>query len=211
MTSRSDSRQPQSGFTLVEVLVTLVIVALVSGVVFGSLQQVFDARARLRPYLDNSEEITLGSDWFRKTVQALLADYEDGQHLFAGSVKDLSGLAGSPLLGPPGTPTSFRWQIKQNTEEDRTVLEYQENSRAVPILSWAGQDGAFTYYAEDGKWHNSWPPRDIDQGKSIPQLPQLVRFSGMAGGLALTIVAAPHASRVAPRPPPPLLSDRRVQ
>jgi general secretion pathway protein J len=201
----------QSGFTLVEVLVTLVIVAMVTGVVFGSLQQVFDARARLRPYLDSSEEITRGSDWFRKTVQALLADYQDGEHLFTGSVKDLSGLTASPLLSSPGTPTSFRWQIKLDADADRTVLEYQEAGKTVAILRWTGQEGAFAYYAEDGKWHTSWPPTDTDQGKTLPQLPQLVRLSGKAADSALTIVAAPRASRVAPLPPPPILGERRVQ
>jgi general secretion pathway protein J len=211
MTGRSAIPPSQSGFTLVEILVTLVIVAMVSGVVFGSLQQVFNARARLRPYLDNSQEIALGADWFRKTVRAMLADYDDGVHLFSGSVKELSGLTASPLLGPAGTPTSSRWQFKQDAGQDLTVLEYQENNKTVQILKWAGENGVFAYYAEDGKWHTSWPPQDVDQGKAIAQLPQLVRLSAMAGGLVLTIVAAPRAARIAPRPPPPLLGERRVQ
>ena len=189
----------------------LVIVAMVMAVVFGSLQQVFDARARLRPYLDNSAEISQGSDWFRKTVQGLLADYQDQQHLFSGSIKDFSGLTSSPLLGSPGTPTSFRWQVRQKPDEDLMVLEYQEAGKIVPILRWAGQDGGFTYYSEDGKWHVSWPPTDIDLGKTVPQLPQMVRLSGKGAGSALTVVAAPRATRVTPLPPPPMLGERRVQ
>lgn len=205
------SQQRQTGFTLVEVLVTLVIVALVSSVVFGTLQQVFNARARLRPYLDNLQQIALASDWLRKTTQAALADYDDGAHRFTGSTRGFSGLTGSALLGPPGTPASFAWKITQDEGNDATVLEYRENDKAVPVLRWAGDDRVFAYFAEDGKWHTSWPPRDVDQGRTMAQLPLLVRLAGIANGLQLTIVAAPRASRVAPKPPPPLLGERRAQ
>jgi prepilin-type N-terminal cleavage/methylation domain-containing protein len=37
----------QTGFTLLEVLVTLVLLSMVAAIVFGSLGQVLDARARL--------------------------------------------------------------------------------------------------------------------------------------------------------------------
>ena len=60
------------GFTLVEVLVTLVLLSMVAAVAFGSLRQVLEARERLRPYLDRSQETTLVSGWFRQTVQALI-------------------------------------------------------------------------------------------------------------------------------------------
>jgi prepilin-type N-terminal cleavage/methylation domain-containing protein len=205
-------RHSQSGFTLVEVLVTLVIVAMVAAVAFSSLGQVFEARTRLRPYLDESEQTTLVADWFRKTVQALIGDYEDGPHRFAGSATEISGLTGSPLMGPPGTPTSFRWLVKYDAARDVTVLEYQEQSaQALQIFSWAGRAGAFAYYAEDRKWHLGWPPGDTDQGKLIPQLPQLIRLSGMAGGLLPNIVAAPRASLLSPLPPPPLFGQRQVR
>lgn len=201
----------QTGFTLVEMLVTLVIVAMVAGVVFGGLQQVFNARARLRPYLDNSEQTALIAEWFRKTLQALIADYNDGQHPFAGSMRELSGLTGSPLLGSPGTPTSVKWEIKRNEEQDITVLEYKESNKTLRIMTWSGQGGAFAYYTDDGKWSADWPPPDTAQGKSVPQLPRLIRLSGMAGGSPLTVVAAPRASRVAPQAPPPELGVRRSQ
>jgi len=204
--------QSQSGFTLVEVLVTLVILAMVAAVAFGSLGQVFEARARLRPYLDESAQTTFVAEWFRKTVQALMADHEDGPHRFTGSAIEISGLTGYPLVGPPGTPTSFRWRVKYDAARDVTVLEYQEQgAQPLQIFSWVGHDGAFAYYAEDRKWHPGWPPGDTDQGKASPQLPQLVRLSGIGGGAMPNIVAAPRASPFAPPPPIPLLSDRPVR
>src|SRR5437762_9685573 len=92
----------QTGFTLVEVLVTLVLLSMVAAVVFGSLAQVLDARARLRPYLDRSEETVLTASWFRQTVQALIADYDTGKNRFIATSTEFSGLTASPLIGPPG-------------------------------------------------------------------------------------------------------------
>ena len=92
------SPRPEQGFTLVEVLITLVLLSMVAAVSFGSLRQVLEARERLRPYLDRSQDTTLAAGWFRQTVQALLADYDNGKHRFAGSASEISGLTASPLL-----------------------------------------------------------------------------------------------------------------
>ncbi len=54
----------QSGLTLVEVLITLVLLGMVAAVAFGGLRQIFEARIRLRPYLDLSQETTLVAGWF---------------------------------------------------------------------------------------------------------------------------------------------------
>ena len=185
---------------------------MVTVVVFGSLRQVFDARARLRPYLDQSEEMTLVVEWFRKTMQALIADYDDGPHRFAGTAVEISGLTGSPVLGPPGTPTPFRWLIKYDPEAGRTLLEYRED-RGTPlrILSWSGQEGRFSFFAEDGNWHANWPLSASAEAQTTFQLPQLIRLSGAPSIVLPTIVAAPRASRLPPPPAPPLLGERRVQ
>jgi len=86
------SKREQSGFTLVEVLVTLVLLGMVAAILFGSLKQVIEARTRLRPYLDQSEQTTMVAGWFRQTVQGLMADYDTGPRRFAATPKDFSGL-----------------------------------------------------------------------------------------------------------------------
>jgi prepilin-type N-terminal cleavage/methylation domain-containing protein len=195
--------QAQAGFTLVEVLVTLVLMGIVAAIVFGSLGQVLDARSRLRPYLDQSEETTLVASWFRQTVQALIADYDTGKNRFAASATGFSGLTASPLIGPSGTPTAFRWVLQYDPGRDVTVLEYAENpSNILQIARWNGHDAVFSYYGQDQQWRRSWPLPDLDQSGKSPQLPQLVRLGGLASDLFPTIVAAPRSSP-APRPLPP--------
>ena len=201
-----DGARHQGGFTLVEVLVTLVLLSMVAAVAFGSLRQVLEARDRLRPYLDRSQETTLVSGWFRQTVQASIADYDEGKHRFAGTASEISGLTSSPLVGPAGTPTAFRWAMRYDSVRDLTTLEYEESPKqTLRIAAWAGHDGAFAYYAGEQKWQPAWPPNDPDQGKSIPQLPQLVRLSGAPRDAVPMIIAAPRASHVAPQTPPDLL------
>jgi prepilin-type N-terminal cleavage/methylation domain-containing protein len=200
-----NTRQP-SGFTLVEVLVTLVLLSMVAAVAFGSLRQVLEARDRLRPYLDRSQETTLVAGWFRQTIQALIADYDQGRHRFSGTAREISGLTTSPLVGPAGTPTAFRWAISYDPTRDLTTLGYEERpGQTLRIAEWAGQAGAFAYYAGEQKWQPAWPPSATDQGKSISQLPSLVRLSGAPRDTVPLIIAAPRASPVAAQPPPNLL------
>jgi prepilin-type N-terminal cleavage/methylation domain-containing protein len=195
----------QTGFTLVEVLVTLVLLSMVAAIVFGSLGQVLDARARLRPYLDKSEETALVASWFRQTVQALIADYDTGKNRFAASANVFSGLTASPLLGPAGTPTAFTWALNYDPASDLTVLEYREKpSNTVEVARWSGKDAVFSYYSQDGEWRRVWPPTDLDASTTVMQLPQLVRLGGFPSELFPTIVAAPRAAPV-PRPPAPSL------
>jgi len=195
----------QAGFTLVEVLVTLALLSLLAVIVFGSLAQVLGARARLRPYLDRSEETVLVASWFRQTVQALIADYDTGKNRFTTTANGFSGLTASPLIGPPGTPTSFSWVLKYDPGLDVTFLEYGEKpSNTMQIARWSGKGAAFSYYGQDQEWRRAWPPPDLDASAARVQLPQLVRLGGLPGELFPTIVAAPRASAV-PRPLPPRL------
>jgi prepilin-type N-terminal cleavage/methylation domain-containing protein len=198
-----DTHEP-SGFTLVEVLVSLVLLSMVAAIVFGSLRQVIEARTRLRPYLDQSEQTTMAAGWFRQTVQGLMADYDTGRHRFAATSEGFSGLTVSPLIGPPGTPTAFRWSLRYDGANDLTVLEYDEaRSETMRVVDWAGSEGSFSYYGQDQEWHARWAsPEKPDQSQTIPQLPQLIRLGGLPHDRFPTIVAAPRGSPF-PRPLPP--------
>jgi prepilin-type N-terminal cleavage/methylation domain-containing protein len=195
----------QTGFTLVEVLVTLVLLSVVAAIVFGSLGQVLNARARLRPYLDRSEETALVAGWFRQTVQALITDYDTGKNGFAASANTFSGLTASPLLGPAGTPTAFAWALRYDGALDLMFLEYRETPHdTVEVARWSGKDAVFSYYGQDQEWRRVWPPTDLDKSATPMQLPQLVRLGGLPSEVFPTIVAAPRAAPV-PRLPPPSL------
>jgi prepilin-type N-terminal cleavage/methylation domain-containing protein len=200
----------QAGFTLVEVLVTLVLLSMVGAIVFGSLGQVLDARARLRPYLDQAGETALVAAWFRQTVQGLLADYDTGQDKFSATESGFAGLTASPLMGPPGTPTGFAWVLKYDAGRDISILEYTEKqSKSIPIARWPGKLGSLSYFGQDHEWRRQWPPPDLNQSER-PQLPQLIRLGGVPREVLPMIIAAPRAAP-ASRPLPPSLLGAVLQ
>jgi prepilin-type N-terminal cleavage/methylation domain-containing protein len=204
-----DEHDRQQGFTLIEVLVTLVLLGLVAATVFGSLRQVLEARVRLRPYLDQSQETALAAGWFRQTVHGLIADYPDAKDRFTATADQFSGLSASPLAGPAGTPAAFRWVLRYDADQDTTVLEYGEGSRTpMRIAAWPGRQGTFAYCGSDQKWRSDWPPAPSGETPvgTIRQLPALVRLGGIPPDVFPTIIAATLTSPL-PRPLPlPLLS-----
>lgn len=197
----------EAGFTLVEVLVTLALMAMVAAIVFGSLRPVFEARGRLRPYLDQSEETVLAASWFRQTVQSVIPDYPEAKDRFVASEAVFSGLSASPLLGAPGTPTGFRWELKYDPNADVTALVYAEGeAKSVRIASWRGRRGAFAYFGpDDRQWHPTWPvERSVQSAElaRLPQFPALIRLGGLPPEVFPTVLAAPRAapfSRPLPR------------
>jgi type II secretory pathway pseudopilin PulG len=207
----TDNRE-ETGFTLLEALVALVLFSMVVAIVFGSLGQVLDARSRLRPHLDQAEETALVASWFRQTVQALLADYETGKDRFAATADGFSGLTASPLIGPPGTPTAFHWLLKYDAGSNVTILEYAERpSNTIRVASWSARGIAFSYFGQEQEWYSIWPPADLEQSKGTPQLPTLIRLGGFASDLYPTIVAAPRSSAVPRTVPPNFLSGTYSQ
>lgn len=199
------SANEQAGFTLVEVLVTLVLLSMVGTIVFGGLVQVLDARTRLRPYLDQAEETALVAGWFRQTVQALIPDYNGGKDSFAATESSFSGLTASPLIGAAGTPTGFGWVLRYQAGPDVTILEYIEKpAKPLQIARWSGKAGSFSYFDRENEWRKVWPPPEVNQAAPQLQLPQLVRLGGVPHEALPMIVAAPRASPV-PRPQPSLL------
>jgi prepilin-type N-terminal cleavage/methylation domain-containing protein len=206
------SKREQSGFTLVEVLVTLVLLGMVAAILFGSLKQVIEARTRLRPYLDQSEQTTMVAGWFRQTVQGLMADYDTGPRRFAATPKDFSGLTVSPLVGPPGTPTEFHWSLHYDSANDLTILQYEEaRVKTIRIVDWPGAEDSFSYYGQDQERHTRWVPPEKAESQTIPQLPRLVRLGGLPRDQFPVIVAAPRGSP-SPRPLPfDLVSNASLQ
>jgi prepilin-type N-terminal cleavage/methylation domain-containing protein len=200
---RPEGSGRSSGFTLVEMLVTLVLLSMVVAIVLGSLRQVLDARTRLRPYLEQSEQTMLVAGWFRQTVQGLMPDYDKGSHRFTATTSGFSGLTLAPLAGPPGTPTVFEWSLAYDAVNDVTTLEYREqNAKAVRVAAWSGREGAFSYYDEKHAWGSRWePPDTADKSQTVPQLPALIRLGNLAAEVFPTIVAAPRATPF-PRPLP---------
>jgi prepilin-type N-terminal cleavage/methylation domain-containing protein len=175
-------RRGQSGFTLLEMMVVLVVVGLVSVSLFEALAQMGQVRDRLAPFLTASEREGPLNGWFRQAVNGLVADRVGGEHVLVGGANGFSGLTLEPLGADPGGPTPFQWALVYATSGDYTSLVYSgEGAPPREIRRWPGSKVSFSYLGPDLVWYDSWPPAL----KRARQLPAAVRLADPRTGFAL--------------------------
>ena len=180
------------GFTILEILVVLMIVAFISGILVTSFERVLDIRLRIASFLDTTETPTLVASWFRDSVGGLMADVKDGDDQFGGAQRRLTGLTVAPLNGPPGVPTRITWEIAYDRSEDRTYLRYQApDLQQMAVASWPGDRGDFQYCGPDFVCHSAWPPPT----GTASELPAFVILDAVKGSENWPVLAAPRSDR----------------
>jgi len=185
--SRPNRRTKQAGFTLVEVLVVLIMVAMISSVLFQALERAYRLQERFGTELFRVQQGQMATDWYRQTVQGLYPDHADGNNLFHGEDREFSGLSSNPLGDNYGTPTPITWKIRSNPQSGMTELIYVEDKREAPVLSWRGKQARFVYLDEQQATHDSWPP----PLGLFKQLPKQIQLQANDAGQSLIIVASP--------------------
>jgi prepilin-type N-terminal cleavage/methylation domain-containing protein len=195
------SRPLQTGFTLIEVLVVLIMTGTITGVLFQALERAYRLQDRFGVELLGAQQGQMTTDWYRQTVQGLRSDYPNGKNLFKGSEQEFSGLSDNSLGSQYGAPTPIRWQIRTNLSSGQIDLVYLEQDKETPILSWSAKGARFVYVDDQHTQHDTWPP----PFGQWPQLPKQIRVTTLGGkGFdPITIVASPISTAI----PPPRLED----
>jgi prepilin-type N-terminal cleavage/methylation domain-containing protein len=157
------------GFSLLEAMVTLVIVAMVMALLMQSLVYVLGVRERLLRHESEARISALHEQWFRESVAAALVDAHDGAQAFSGSDEGFALLGADALRS--GMCAVVEWRIKDNAGARR--LEYVEEGAATVVLSRGLEDARFEYRDRSGRWHTAWPAEDAPD----EHMPRLVRLS----------------------------------
>lgn len=175
------------GFTLIEVLVVLILVAMVSGILFQALERAYGLQKRFGTELFRTQQGQMVIDWYRQTVQGLYPDQAGGRNLFKGNDREFSALSVNPLGQDYGAPTAIRWSLRSNLDTGATELIYGESNDETPLIAWRGKEGKFIYFDAQQEPHDQWPP----PLGLFPQLPSQIQLSATDDSTPITIVATP--------------------
>ncbi|MEO5836893.1 MAG: type II secretion system protein [Thermomonas sp.] len=173
MATRSIHRRRHlAGFTLMEMLVTLILVSLTTMLMFQMLGSYRIANDRVKVQAGAIDRTALFSGWFRDSVHGL---FIANGLTFTGNADTFSGISLNPLYAQAGTPTPVEWRMVKDARQMSIV--YAENGRERWRQSFAGGEKIhFAYLDATGKQVDSWPPR---LGKrdpvSLPAVVMLVR------------------------------------
>jgi len=163
------------GFSLLEALVTLVIIALVVALLMQGLLQVLAMRTRLAAHDTRVTAALLHERWFRDSVGAAVADVAQGIAPFRGDASSVRMLSAAPLLDDGLVPVE--WRIERSA--DGVALIYAQGERELTVLAEGLVDAGFDYLGSDGGWHEQWPLDAATAAAvpaSTPPLPRALRL-----------------------------------
>ena len=191
------------GLTLIEMLVTLVIVALVAAILAQALQQLARVERLLEGGQLRSVAEGLRADWVRSALDSLVPGTVEGERL-QGDERELQGYSTDVPARPAAGLALLRLRFRTDNTSRTTQLELLPAARGfedvppVILLSWAGTAGRFRYLDQQGQWSERWPPA-LATGALAPRapapqrLPRLIVLETGLDGQHL-VVASPHAS-----------------
>lgn len=169
------------GFTLMEMLVTLVLVSLVSTLLWQALAQAARIEAQLADTRVLGEREALQRAW----VQQALAG------VASGPLGDRAGLEGredrleSYTTMPPWPVASGLERMvlllrpdDRSGSQQTTLLAQREAAEPVPLWRWEG-NGRFEYLDPENRWQPQWPPGTT----GAPALPRAIRLLGPREGV----------------------------
>lgn len=195
-----------AGFTLLETIVTLVVVSMIVVVLMQALQQALGLRTRLLRHEREVRTAVLQEQWFRDSVASAVADLPDALGVMDGSADSVSLVTAAPLSGPG--VAKVHWSLRP--VRGGVSLEYDEAGAApITVLPGPLRVAAFDYLDADGEWLREWKVPEVaaaaaSANEMVPmevpdQMPRMVRLQATtdAGDTLLWLVPI----KAKPRPP----------
>lgn len=162
------------GFTLLEMLVTLAIVAMVSALLWQGMHQVLRVERLLQRSGVEGQLQVVRREWLRGLIQASLVEQRGKALQFTGEAQrltvasaealDMRGLgAGRLELLIDTDPRTGLQRLLMSSLKDPGDPFAPAPAAPVELLSWSGKPGRLQFLDTAGRWHDRWPPAALPQ------------------------------------------------
>ena len=167
-----------AGFTLMEMLVTLVIFGVVSSLLWQALGTLARIETRLADARVFAARDALQAEWVRQSLQGLMNGPRRDAFRFSGNARSLSGYTTMPPWPGSGGPERFQLELVESDGGRTTLLARRQGFTGATVLwSWEGA-GSFSYLDQEGAWQSEWTRRP--EGEVL--LPRAIRLLGPGSG-----------------------------
>ena len=175
------------GFTLMEMLVTLVLFGLVSSLLWQAMGSLQRLEVRLADSRLFAADAALHGEWLRQTLRGLMTGAEGDPFHFSGTSVQLRGYTSMPPWPNSSGPEPIELLLRAEAGGQTLLIARRPDTESKEWQLWEWQgEGVFSFLDRQGSWHDTWPP-PLGQW---PSLPAAVRLLGPPGGLILVAVPA---------------------
>ncbi|MDR7334711.1 prepilin-type N-terminal cleavage/methylation domain-containing protein [Roseateles asaccharophilus] len=220
------SQQSQRGFTLVEMLVTLALLAMISALLWQAMQQVMRVERVLQRSGVEGQLDAVRREWLRGLIQSSFVEEMGSPRQLQGDARQMT-LASAEAVGLAGMRSNklqIRLESDSPTGRQRLLLsevptadafqqELRGTPRTVELLTWVGKPGSIKFLGGDGEWQDHWPPpvpiinvqyeSDLIRAAqaALPRLPVavMIELGDEAGGALVTRLSVTEPGRTSRR------------
>lgn len=170
------------GFTLVEMLVTLALVALVTSLLWQALATVAQLEGQLSRTRTLSNDDRLRRTWVMLALTGAMTGPQGDPIRFTGRPLRVSTYTSMPPWPGSLGPELMLLELEGNSDGQRLIARRPGNDTPLELWRWAGGDGRFDYLDAGGNWHEVWPPPNVTRAEPLPAA---VRLRGPQAGVVL--------------------------
>jgi prepilin-type N-terminal cleavage/methylation domain-containing protein len=192
-------RARRRGVTLIEMLVTLVLVGMIAGILAQALAQLARIERALEGGQLGSMVDAVRAEWVRSAIESLLPGAAGTDERLRGDASELKGLSADvPMLPAPGL-AALHLRLAYRDALGATQLELVaasagsagDGGETVVLLSWPGRQGRLRYLDAQGEWQDRWPAAS----GTAAALPRAIALETGIESMRF-VLAVPRASEV---------------
>lgn len=192
------------GFTLLEMLVTLVLVSLVGAIVSQGLLQIARVERLLEGVQLQGMAASMRGEWVRAALAGLLPFEKSSANRFKGDTRSLDGISTATPQWPAAGLAPLSLRLRFDPREGRTELVQDVGLLAatvfsepglVVLLSWPGNTGRFRYLDRQNQWQDSWPAAGLVGSAASHSLPLAIALETGDSDRGV-LLAAPRADEL---------------